>query len=203
MMTPPISITGPNSLDHKSLLLSASAPDWFGAWNTSANLIIEELRNGKIPYTNIAALAYKIIVFYSKTKGSPVVWSSPQEVFSLLEAQFESAVSDENRSALQEYMTSFGVLIEEFCIEIPVMQIVWDSDNKPGLLSEQFGMCHEPCAAIRIKIPDDQENTDEEWAEFVESAVTPEKLAGLSFSNTECLFPNKSAETPSMPFNFL
>ena len=87
-----ISVSGPNALDHASLLLGAKAPDWVGGWSSSADFIVAKLQSGEVPFTNIAALAYKIIIFYSRKSNSDIVWSSPQEVFQLLSSQQQADI---------------------------------------------------------------------------------------------------------------
>jgi len=183
MAPPPISVTGPRSLDHAALLLGARAPDWFGGWDISAQRIVAALQEGEIPYTNIAALAYKVIIFYSKANESTIIWSSPQEVFSLLQARFETAAPDDLQPSLQEFVESFTPLITEFCYEKPTTQIVWGSESEAAL-SHGFGMCHEPCIEMKVDITDTNDGgvrTNEDWDSLVESAISRKQLQENNF----------------------
>lgn len=200
-----VSVTGPNSLDHDSLLLGAKAPDWFDGWNASADAIIAELQTGNTPFTNIAALAYKVIVFYARgnhPKG--VVWSSPQEVLGLLQNRFEAAATEDTLPDVRAFMDGFGPLVEEFCIEQPTSQIVWSSDDTAAQLSHGFGMRHEPCKTLKVDVGDRGEESA--WEMFVDASITRKALQEASFRpetiNLLCApVINEQPQTP--PFNFL
>lgn len=179
-----VSVTGPNSLDHGALLLGAKPPDWFGGWNASATFIIEKLQEGVIPHTNIAALAFKIVVFYSRqnNKNGSVVWSSPQEVFGLMRNRFETAALETMLPELQEFLASFDPLIDAFCISQPGTQIVWTSEQETAL-SHGFGMCHEPCTTLSLTV-DSTERDDDAWDGFVNNSVTREALQTAQFDTS-------------------
>ena len=203
-----VSVTGPNALDHGELLLGAKAPDWFGNWNASATCIIERLQVGSIPHTNIAALAFKIIVFYSRksNKDKTIVWSSPQEVFGLLRNRFENATLESMLPELQEFMASFDPLIAEFCISQPTTQIVWSSDAETAL-SHGFGMCHEPCTTLSVTV-DSTERDDNAWKAFVNEHITRDALQAAQFDSRAidalCGPVTKPApKDENIPFNYL
>ena len=205
--TAAISVTGPNSLDHSALLLGATKPDWYGGWNASATVIVESLMEGVIPHTNIAALGFKIIVFYSRMGNNAVVWSSPQEVFGLLRNRFESAATETLLPELQEFMAAFDPLIDEFCIGQPTTQIVWTSDSETAL-SHGFGMCHEPCTTLSVTV-DQADRDDAAWDAFVSETVTRDALQTAHFdaSAIDLLCGPKptlvSKADDAAPFNFL
>ena len=211
-MGPPVCVTGPvaNTLPDK-LLLGAKKPPWVSEWIVSADYINTELLNGAIPYTNIAALFFKVIMFYSRDNSAApaTTWSSAYEVCALLKEQFMDAVSPDNEDMAAElgrYLSSFDVLLTKFCFPEPTEAIVWvpaqqeldggDADSDMLPVSSQptgdFGSrLPEKCAVAQFQLGPDIEDP--------RSLITTEalKTAGFSQESITALLPD--TPTPAIP----
>lgn len=207
-----ISVSGSNSLDHGALLLEAKPPNWIGGWKLSCEAIVAKIQEGDTPFVSIGALAYKIIIFYSRDNHkSGTVWSSPQEVFAFLRNEFQSAASETLKPELEEFMGAFDPLIEAFCIEQPASQIVWSSDDTNALLPKHFGMHvgHSPILKIEVPYGENALTDDTEWGVYVDSSVNRTTLQNAQFSKEAidvlCYDsrPSQANEMAQEPINFL
>ena len=169
----PVSITGPLSVRSPLLnaLFGADSSPWAEDWEPSALQIASCLEAGTIPYTNIAALAFKVIMHYSKDGKSTatVVWSSANEVMAILKDRFVAAYDmapDHNQdvaSSLAQYLSSFDVLVATFCLPSPLEAIVLKPEatpieDEPSVADSDIGLIlssnEKACDEWGIYIPD-------------------------------------------------
>jgi len=224
-MVQPVSITGPvTSILSQSpeLLLGADIPPWTSEWVVSLDYITTELHNGSIPYTNIAALAYKVISFYANDANATktAVWSSAREVFELLGWKFTQAfdaATDRDAELLLDYITTFDVLVDKFCLPPPAEAIVWIPRSPPASDTEETPP-HEPvmgefgfglpssCAVAKIELPAPDETNTPDLAQNLNAEAL--RAAGFADRTISALLPNKvthRAQAPAAdtPFNYL
>ena len=222
-MSQPVSITGPVSSilgQSQELLLGAAKPPWSSDWNVSAEYISNELHNGSIPYTNIAALAFKVITFYAKDAhaGTTVVWSSAHEVFELLKWMFVQAfdpATEQDAGILADYLSTFDTLIDTFCLPPPAEAIVWipqnqcaDDTGRPLVyepVQGDFGFnLPSSCIAAKVMLPAPGEVDDDNMARNLTTETLREAGFADSTINTLLKVEKKPpARAPDNPFNYL